>query len=351
MAFIPTGSKKDLRRSDRQVATVIDLNKCVGCQLCVVGCKNLWTKRPGTEHMRWMNVTTYPGKGYPRDYEKKGGGFRDGKANPGELTTMIDCGDNLSFNQKEVFFSGKGNSVHLKPTDFKGRDASWGYNWDEDVGGGQWPNPYFFYLPRKCNHCNKPACLEACPRNAIYKREEDGIVLIDQERCAGHRHCVEACPYKAIYFNPVSEQSEKCIMCYPRVEKGIPNACNRMCTGRTRAFGYRDDKEGQVYKLVNKWKVAIPLHPEYGTSPNVFYVPPLGARANAPDGSITDDSRIPIKELEFMFGPAVNHSLKTQREEREKVRLGGKSELIDILISKNWHDRFGGFDEAPVIQD
>lgn len=78
----------------------------------------------------------------------------------------------------------------------------WGPNWEEDQGAGEFPNGYFFYLPRLCNHCSNPACLAACPRQAIYKREEDGIVLIDQERCRGYRYCVAACPYKKIYFNP-----------------------------------------------------------------------------------------------------------------------------------------------------
>ena len=77
-----------------------------------------------------------------------------------------------------------------------------------------------FYLPRICNHCTNPACLEACPRKAIYKRAEDGIVVVDQERCEGYRYCMKACPYKKIYFNEIIGKSEKCIFCYPRLEKG-----------------------------------------------------------------------------------------------------------------------------------
>ena len=84
---------------------------------------------------------------------------------------------------------------------------------------------YYFYLPRICNHCTHPACVEACPRKAIYKRDEDGIVLIDQDRCQGYRHCIQACPYKKIYFNEVLGKSQKCIFCYPRLEKGKVNAC------------------------------------------------------------------------------------------------------------------------------
>jgi len=350
MVYAPNGTKDDLRKSKRQVSTVIDLNKCSGCQLCVVGCKNLWTKRPGTEHMRWANVTTQPGAGYPRDWENCGGGFANGEPQPGKLPTHSDCGDYFQFNQKEVVFSGKGNSVHFKPTDAKGNDPTWGYNWDEDIGAGKWPNPFFYYMAKKCNHCSNPACLAACPRNAIYKREADGIVVIDQERCDGHRHCIEACPYKAIYFNPVSQKSEKCIMCYPRVEKQIAPACDRMCSGRTRAFGFLDDKNSQVHKLVYTWKVALPLRPDFGTSPNVFYVPPLGARGFAEDGSISDQTRIPIEYLEQLFGPEVRTALETIKTEREHMRAGKKSELMDILITKVWKDRFAEFTRDPLDQ-
>ncbi|MCC4116693.1 4Fe-4S dicluster domain-containing protein [Aromatoleum toluclasticum] len=351
MAYVPGGSKKELRKADRQLATVIDLNKCLGCQTCSVACKNLWTKRPGTEHMRWANVTTYPGKGYPRDYEKKGGGFRDGEPQPGKIPSVIDSGDNFQFNHNEVYYEGKGQSVRLHPvSNVTGKEPEWGYNWDEDQGGGQWPNPYFFYFARMCNHCTKPACLEACPTGAIFKREKDGIVLIDQDRCKGHRHCVEACPYKAVYFNPVAQKSEKCILCFPRIDKGIANACNRQCTGRVRAFGYLDDRDSQVHKLVAKWKVALPLHAEYGTGPNVFYVPPMGARGFGSDGEITDGSRIPLDVLEGLFGPEVRRVLDVLRTERAKMKAGQGSELMDILISKKWTDRFGGFTNDPLTQ-
>jgi DMSO reductase family type II enzyme iron-sulfur subunit len=241
--------------------------------------------------------------------------------------------------------------VHLRPSrNLDGADPAWGYNWDEDQGGGEWPNGFFFYLARMCNHCTNPACLAACPTQAIYKREQDGIVLIDQDRCKGHRHCVEACPYKAIYFNPVSQASEKCIGCFPRVEKGIAPACSRQCPGRVRCFGHLDDVDSHVHKLVNEWKVALPLHPEYGTQPNVFYVPPMGSRAFDEQGEITDKSRIPDETLQELFGPRVIEALATLRAEREKSRRGGRSELMDLLVSNVWRDRFGGFDKDPLTQ-
>lgn len=350
MAYAPKGSKADLKRASRQLATVIDLRKCMGCQTCVAACKKLWTQRPGTEHMRWMNVSTYPGKGYPRDWEKKGGGRRDGRPQPGELPTFVDTGDHFRFNHDEVFNQGKGQTVHLKPVNAQGEDPEWGYNWDEDEGGGHWPNGFFFYLPRKCNHCTNPVCIDACPNNAIYKREQDGIVVLDQSRCRGHRHCVESCPYKAITFNPVTERSEKCIMCFPRVEQGIAPACNRQCPGRTRHFGYLDDIDSHVHKLVRKWKVALPMHPEYGTEPNIYYIPPWSPRAFDSEGAITNEMRIPIEELERLFGPEVRMALETLRIEREKKMNKEPSELMDILISRNWSDMFGGFTASPLTE-
>ena len=83
---------------------------------------------------------------------------------------------------------------------------------------GQFENTFMMYLPRLCEHCLNPTCVASCPSGAIYKREEDGIVLIDQDKCRGWRMCVSGCPYKKIYFNWQSGKSEKCTFCYPRIE-------------------------------------------------------------------------------------------------------------------------------------
>jgi DMSO reductase family type II enzyme iron-sulfur subunit len=341
-------TKQELKSSRRQLATVIDLNKCMACQACTVACKSLWTQREGTEHMRWASVATCPGAGYPRDWEQKGGGFApNGAPNLGRLTSYVDCGDDFQFNHDEVLRAGRGQGRRLEPRARSGGPPEWGYNWDEDQGKGEWPNAYFFYMPRKCNHCSNAACIDACTRNAIYKRE-DGIVLIDQERCEGHRHCVEACPYSMIFFNPVTQKSEKCIDCFPRVEQGIAPACNRQCVGRTRAYGYLDDASSQVHRLVRVWRVALPLHPEYGTEPNVYYVPPMSPLAFAADGRLSDRGRIPADVLERYFGPAVHAALETLHRERARRQRGEPSELMDLLISRRWKDRFAEFDRDPV---
>ncbi len=341
-------SKEELKSSTRQLATVIDLNKCMGCQTCTVACKNIWTQREGSEHMRWASVATCPGGGYPRDWEQNGGGFdAQGRPRPGRRTTMVECGDNFQFNHGDVFSGGNGQSKKLEPSTSCGQTPKWGYNWDEDQAKGEWPNAYFFYMARKCNHCSNAACIDACSRNAISKRE-DGIVVIDQDQCVGHRHCVEACPYSMIYFNPKTQKSEKCIECFPRVEKGIAPACNRQCVGRTRAYGYLDDPESQVHKLVRQWKVALPLHPEYGTEPNVYYVPPMSPLAYDEEGRLSEVGRIPMQELERYFGPDVHGALGTLLEQRRLRQVGETSELMDLLISRNWNDRFADFTADPV---
>ena len=311
----------------RQISMVLDLNKCIGCQTCTSACKLMWTNRNGREYMYWNNVETMPGKGYPRDYQKMGGGFdQDGALKLGQQPSMDDYGVPWEYNYTEALMTGTDPWLrpNVKPT--------WGANWDEDEGEGEYPNSYYFYLPRLCNHCANPACLAACSRNAIYKRQEDGIVLVDQERCRGYRYCVNACPYKKIYFNEEVSKSEKCIFCYPRIEKGLATACARQCVGRIRWIGYLDDVNGPIHTLVNKYKVALPLHPEWGTQPNVFYVPPSSPPKFGKDGEELDEPRVPLAYLESLFGSGVKDALETVKRERRAKAEGRKSELMDTLI-------------------
>ncbi|MDP2812026.1 MAG: respiratory nitrate reductase subunit beta [Rhodocyclaceae bacterium] len=323
--------------TQRQLAMVIDLNKCIGCQTCTLACKSQWTDRGGREFMYWNHVESMPGKGYPRDWEQAGGGWEAGgdKLKPGRLPRLAeDYGIPADFNYDAALF--KEGEQPLRPTE----PMQWGPNWEEDQGTGEFPNGYFFYLPRLCNHCTKPACLAACPRQAISKREEDGIVLIDQERCRGYRYCVAACPYKKIYFNPLAGRSEKCIFCYPRVEQGIPQACAYQCVGRARHVSYLDDKAGAAWRLVHEWKVALPLHPEHGTQPNVYYVPPLSTSTFDAGGKPTGTPRIPDDYLVSLFGPAVKPALAVLEREIARKEKGETSELMDLLIAYRHGDMF-----------
>jgi DMSO reductase family type II enzyme iron-sulfur subunit len=326
-----------LRQAKRQLAMVFDLNKCLGCHTCTVACKTLWTRDDGMDYMWWATVNTQPGKGTPRDWEKLGGGFFQEEPVAGKLPNRGDFGEAWQFNYDEVFFGGKGNSVHLQPAG----NPDWGPNWDEDQGGGQYPNSFYFYLPRICNHCTNPACLAACPRQAIYKREEDGIVVLDQERCQGYRYCVAACPYKKIYFNEIAGKSEKCIFCYPRLEKGQVNACAAQCPGRLRFVGLLDDPDSAVHKIVLVHQVALPLFPEKGTQPNVFYVPPFNPPKRGNYGkSLLEDPRLPLDYLVYLFGPRVKDVIVRLEQELVRAQAGGRSEILQLLIGRDAATRY-----------
>ena len=330
----------------RQIAMVFDLNKCIGCQTCSVACKVLWTRNEGQDYQWWCTVNTLPGKGSPKDWETMGGGYENGEPKPGHAPTRSEFGGGWQFNYDEVFYGGKGREVPLK---VMGEEPTWGPNWDEDQGAGEYPNAYYFYMPRLCNHCTHPACVEACPSGAMYKRKEDGIVLRDEEKCRGYRFCAEACPYEKIYFNYARKVSQHCIMCFPRLEQGVAPSCARQCPGRLVFVGYMDDESGPIHRLVNEWKVALPLHPEYGTEPNVFYVPPIGAALLNLDGSIAMGSdRIPADYLESLFGPRVHEALSTLKGEMAKTHSGEKSELMDTLIAYHWEELFGPFTRDPA---
>jgi ethylbenzene hydroxylase subunit beta/complex iron-sulfur molybdoenzyme family reductase subunit beta len=337
-----------LTTSKRQLAWVFDLNKCIGCQTCSVACKVLWNEgEPGTDPQWWMTVNTQPGRGTPRDWEAMGGGYAaDGRLQLGESPTDEQFGSGWDFNYDEVLRSGAGRGAHLKKVS---GSQSWGMNWDEDEGGGEFPNAYFFYLPRMCNHCTRPACLEACPNDALFKREEDGLVLRDEGLCQGAQQCSRACPYKKIYFNQTRGVSQQCIGCFPRIEQSVAPACVRQCPGRAAFVGFLDDEASAVSRLVDRWKVALPLHPEFGTEPNVFYVPPLSPAPLREDGSFDEDGeRIPASYLESLFGGAVHGALDVLRAELDKKRRGQGSELMDTLILYRWKDALGHLDRDPA---
>ena len=317
-----------------QVSMVIDLNKCIGCQACTAACKSLWTDEEGQESMLWNNVETKPGPGYPRYWEDDGGGWDEGQLQYGKLPEQKAHGGEIPLNHQAVFFDGTSDRLQQE------RPMGLGANWDEDTSSGDYPNNYHFYLPRLCNHCTKPSCLEACPVRAIYKREQDGIVLVDQDKCQGFRMCNRACPYDKVYFNYVTRKSEKCIFCFPRVEEGVAPACARQCPGRLRFVGMLEDEGGPIHKLVYEWKVALPLHPEYGTEPNVFYVPPILPPTFDEEGRWSDEPRVPMEYLESLFGPEVEQALITLHEEMERKKAGKESELMDLLIAKDWKSLF-----------
>ncbi|MDR7522887.1 MAG: 4Fe-4S dicluster domain-containing protein [Armatimonadota bacterium] len=326
------GRKMAYRFAERhprwQFAAVFNINRCIGCQTCTMACKSTWTHARGQEYMWWNNVETKPYGGYPQFWDVKTLELLE-QADPGGQRWNPRTRDGRDapygvYEGKTLFEAAPAGEEALGylPTDEEWRAP----NIYEDTPtayptapgryhrtGEQLPEhrTWFFHLQRLCNHCTYPACLAACPRQAIYKRPEDGIVLIDQRRCRGYRKCVEACPYKKPMFNAYTRVSEKCIACYPRIEgrdplhPGAPieARCMAACVGKIRLQGlvridadgrWAEDRQHPLYFLVHVARVALPLYPQFGTQPNVYYIPPRW---------------VPRPYLRQMFGPGVDRAI------------------------------------------
>lgn len=132
--------------------------------------------------------------------------------------------------------------------------------------------PAMFNLPRLCNHCDNPPCVPVCPVQATFQRD-DGIVLVDGERCVGCGYCVQACPYDARFINKETQTADKCTFCEHRLEVGLLPACVETCVGGARLIGDLNDPNSQINQLLaeNRGEVKV-LKPDMGTTPRVFYV-------------------------------------------------------------------------------
>ncbi|MDP6098665.1 MAG: nitrate reductase subunit beta [Candidatus Thalassarchaeaceae archaeon] len=371
----------------QQMAMVFNMDKCLGCNTCTVACKNIWTNREGAKYMFWNNVETKPGIGYPKEWENqeeyKGGWILTGKKssplrlkiapkwfelanlfyNPEQPEMKDYVGDTgtFTFTYEDLHtpLQMKQQPVARPKSELTGEEnvkPNWGVNWEDNAAGAnvtgqfdvnfdnisqeeknaylKYQDSFMIYLPRICNHCANPACVGACPSGAAHKREEDGVVLIDQDRCRGWRYCVSACPYKKPYYNWRSGKMEKCLLCYPRLETGQPPACFHACPGRIRYMGpimvdedrvieaaTADEKDlvavhrsiildphdpeviaqakkqgiadswmeaaqkSSIYRMFVEWEIALPLHPEFRTVPSLFYVPP-----ESPVESVLDEN-------------------------------------------------------------
>ncbi len=320
-----------------QFAFVFNPNRCIGCQTCTMACKSTWTFSKGQELMWWNNVETKPYGGYPQHWDAKLLAMLE-ELNPSKQSwnaydkepskrpfgtfdglTIFEAAD------RRPQAEGPQQALGYLPTDDQWRSP----NIHEDTATsdktgrqGQYGDSaqlpehsvWFFHLARLCNHCTYPGCLASCPRNAIYKRPEDGIVLIDQSRCRGYRKCVEGCPYKKAMYRPTTRTSEKCIGCYPRIEgqdetispTGAPaeTRCMTACVGKIRMQGlvrinddgaWAEDPSNPLYFLIRERQIALPLYPQFGTEPNGYYIPPRW---------------VPRGYLVQMFGPGVGAAIE-----------------------------------------
>ncbi len=296
-------------RPKRQFAAVFDINKCIACQTCTLACKTTWTSGRGQEYMLWNNVETKPYGFYPLAWDVK-------------LLEMLGAAQwrGNVYAGRTVFESAAAGERVLGWTPTSQDYAYPNTGEDDCLGrldhGASLEVPHlhwFFYLARICNHCTYPACLAACPRASIYKRPEDGIVLLDQSRCRGYQECVRACPYKKVFFNPMTGVSEKCIACFPKIEQGLQPQCFLNCIGKIRLAGWISQPsqaraDNPIDYLVHIRKVALPLFPQFGLEPNVYYIPPI---------------HVPTSFLRQMFGPGVDHALKVYRSAARDPDLAG----------------------------
>jgi len=206
----------------------VDANKCIGCLRCVEACKTE-NSVPGNPHQfrTWVERYVYI---------------------EGETHARVDS------QQDPVNIAAAG-----APDKYRFADR---YQ-NEKVEKA-------FFVPKLCNQCEHPACVQVCPVGATYKTK-DGVVLIDEKQCIGCRYCVQACPYGVRYFNEEKGVPDKCNWCYHRITKGLQPACVDACPVGARVFGNTLDRQSPINLFIRNNRVQV-LRPESGNSPRVFYV-------------------------------------------------------------------------------
>ncbi|MEC5270886.1 nitrate reductase subunit beta [Caldifermentibacillus hisashii] len=428
-----------------QVGMVMNLDKCIGCHTCSVTCKNTWTNRPGAEYMYWNNVETKPGIGYPKQWEdqdKYRGGWelKDGELvlkSGSKVNRLLNLFYNPAQPELDDYFEPwdydyetltngperKHQPVARAKSSITGEfmDLEWGPNWEDDLAGGhitglrdpnvvkmeesiktEFEDVFMMYLPRICEHCINAPCVSSCPSGAMYKRDEDGIVLVDQNACRAWRYCVTSCPYKKVYFNWKTNKAEKCTLCFPRIENGQPTICSETCVGRIRYIGimlYDADKvkeaasvedekqlyhaqlgiflnpndpeviqaalaegipmdwieaaqKSPIYKMIIDWKIALPLHPEYRTMPMVWYIPPLSPIMNTIEGKgsnadwydifpAIDDMRIPIEYLANLLTAGDTAHIRTVLKKMAVMRSYMRAQTTGKVFDTEIIDELG----------
>jgi nitrate reductase beta subunit len=395
--------------------------------------------------MYWNNVETKPGIGYPKQWEdqdKYRGGWelKDGELvlkSGSKVNRLLNLFYNPAQPELDDYFEPwdydyetltnsperKHQPVARAKSSITGEfmDLEWGPNWEDDLAGGhitglrdpnvvkmeesiktEFEDVFMMYLPRICEHCINAPCVSSCPSGAMYKRDEDGIVLVDQNACRAWRYCVTSCPYKKVYFNWKTNKAEKCTLCFPRIENGQPTICSETCVGRIRYIGimlYDADKvkeaasvedekqlyhaqlgiflnpndpeviqaalaegipmdwieaaqKSPIYKMIIDWKIALPLHPEYRTMPMVWYIPPLSPIMNTIEGKgsnadwydifpAIDDMRIPIEYLANLLTAGDTAHIRTVLKKMAVMRSYMRAQTTGKVFDTEIIDELG----------
>jgi len=245
MTDLPPPSKKKL-------GLVIDLDTCVGCHACAVGCK------------QWNSGGIAGPVTDEQPYGKEPSGVWFNRVHSYEVAGTHPLPDPPPR-------AGEGARAGHPPLAGEGRD------------GGSAQPAMTLHFPRSCLHCETPACVTVCPTGASYKRAEDGIVLVDEDKCIGCKLCSWACPYGAREYSAVEGVMKKCTLCVDRIyNENLPEAerepaCVQVCPTRARHFGDLGDPESKVSKLVAE-RGGVALLPELGYAPVNRYLPPRPRR-------------------------------------------------------------------------
>jgi tetrathionate reductase subunit B len=224
----PEFPSKDYDWTKHRWAFGVDATKCIGCLRCVEACKIENGVLQDASHFRtWVERYVYL---------------------EGETRARVDS----QSDPQNIAASGSGKEYRF---DNRYKDAK---------------VEKAFFVPKLCNQCEHPPCVQVCPTGATYKTA-DGVVLIDHDYCIGCQYCVQACPYGARFFDYKNGVSEKCTWCYHRITRGLKPACVEACPVNARIFGDRNDRSSPISQFIRNNRVQV-LRPETGNGPNCFYV-------------------------------------------------------------------------------
>jgi len=212
--MLPEG--ENIPKAEHHWIYVVDINNCIGCGNCVRACKRE-NNVPDTVFRTWVERYILTNEGV---YVESPNGSLEG------------------FEQVNEELKGKTERS--------------------------------FTVPKLCNHCHSPPCVQVCPVGATFKSPE-GFVLVDWDHCIGCAYCVQACPYGARYINPEEHKADKCTWCYHRVKKGLRPACVTVCPNKARLWGDMMDVESEVTKIFKEGQWMV-LKPHMHSDPTVYYV-------------------------------------------------------------------------------